>query len=164
MPVFFTGRRPKYIGTYNLNDKVWRDIFKATVKEVEKLIIEGESTFYTGGALGFDVVAFYAVEKLKKKYDGLNNILCIPTINHYSRWNDIDINRFFKMKKSADKIVNVYEIKEYYSYSYGGKLNRRNDYMADNSNICISLWEGNKLGGTYNAIKYIKNIGFRHIQ
>ena len=34
------------------------------------------------------------------------------------------------------------------------KMQKRNIWMVDQSNVVIAVWDGKKSGGTYNCIKY----------
>lgn len=68
---------------------------------------------------------------------------------------------YYKMLKRADKVIFVDSVQGYginniktgeYHIS---KLNRRNEYMVDNSNITIAYWNGLP-SGTKNCIDYAK--------
>jgi uncharacterized phage-like protein YoqJ len=37
-------------------------------------------------------------------------------------------------------------------------MQKRNEYMVDNSDIVIAVWDGSK-GGTYNCVKYAEKLG-----
>ena len=62
----FTGHRV-------LEDK---HLDKALKNEIEGMIKQGVTTFYNGGAIGFDLLAAETVLKLKKKHRDVRLIVC----------------------------------------------------------------------------------------
>lgn len=155
----FTGHRPNKIYGYDLSNPNYQIIAKKVRSIAEDLFInKGVNTFISGSALGFDTVSFFAIKSLKKKYPNqIQNILAIPFKNQNGAWkNPVDLDRYSRMKSSADKIIYVDEIDEYKANSIGAKLNRRNHYMIDNSNYVIAYWDGTK-GGAYNCLQYAKS-------
>jgi len=55
--------------------------------------------------------------------------------------------------------LDKYKIKGYTEDRYyPAKMQKRNEYMVDNSNIVIAVWDGTK-GGTYNCVKYAEKLG-----
>ena len=36
-------------------------------------------------------------------------------------------------------------------------MQKRNKYMVDQSDLVIAVWDGKKVGGTWNTIKYAKS-------
>src|SRR5699024_9745945 len=104
-----------------------------------KIIEEGYDTFISGGALGFDTVAFLSVKNLKKKYPYIQNILAIPFENQPIKWSQKDKNLYQWMKDTADKVIYV-DAEEGYNRTnteigsfHKDKLMIRNEFMIDNS-------------------------------
>lgn len=63
----------------------------------------------------------------------------------------------------VDKLEN-YKIKGYQELIYyPAKMQKRNEYMVDNSDIVIAVWDGTK-GGTYNCVKYAQKLEKKIIQ
>lgn len=153
----FTGHRPNKLFGYDLSNPNYQILAKK-IKYVARVLIEqnGVDTFITGGALGVDTIAFFAVQSLKKDYPHIKNILAIPFIGQQNMWkSQIDLDRYDRMLKLADETVIVENIPQYKGYSFAQKLNNRNHYMVDNSNYMIAVHDGTK-GGTYNCLEYAK--------
>ena len=129
----------------------------------EKIINEGYDTFISGGALGFDTVAFLSVKNLKKKYPNIKNIMAVPFENQHSKWSLKDVNLYNWMKNIADEVVFVDNLENYNRTNanigmfHKDKLMIRNEYMVDNADLLIALWDGNNKSGTANCVKYAKN-------
>lgn len=157
----FSGHRPKYFGSYDLQDEVYRPLIDRVDKEVDYMIENGVNTFLSGGALGIDMVAFWVVEKKKKENPDIRNILCLPYCIQGDNWSKKDRDWLSRMKSRADEVIMVDELDKYRvgkSGKYSSfKLQKRNEYMVDNSEYMIAVWNG-KPSGTKNCIDYaIKN-------
>lgn len=150
----FTGHRPNKLFGYNLSDHKYQVIAQYTREILRPYIEKGFDTFITGGALGFDTVAFFVIESLKKDYPHIKNILAIPFIGQESVWkSSVDIERYNRMKTLATDYIVVDAIPKYSVNGFGPKLNKRNHYMVDNSDLVVALWDGTA-GGTGNCVKY----------
>lgn len=117
-------------------------------KETEKLILNGIRYFYCGGAVGFDTLAAKVVLELKKIYD-VQLIIAVP-----NRWQD----KYFTEKQKeyyrqilhyADKIICLSD------YYYRGCMQKRNQYMVDNSTYCI-CYLISQIGGTAYTVGYAR--------
>jgi len=161
--VSFTGHRPNELfGTYDLNNPKAKMLATKMLQVIEELIeTEGASHFISGGALGTDQIAFICVNKLKQKYPHIKNILAIPFRNQDSNWKgEQDKKRYEKIKSLADDVVFVDEI-DYYnkdkSVEVGAfsnkKMQLRNMYMVDQSQIVVAVYNGQK-SGTQNCVNY----------
>lgn len=156
----FTGHRCDLLYGYNIEIKEYKILAKIIANICKKLIIEeGVDEFYTGGALGFDTVAFWAIEYLKKEFPHIKNILCIPYDGHHKKWiSKIDLDRLCRMKKLADDVVYVDKEEGYLTIngSSNDKLQKRNEYLVDKGEFLISCWNGVESRGTYKCISYAK--------
>lgn len=161
--VSFTGHRPdKLFGTYEINNDRAKLLMSELMKVIEQLIQEKNVTrFVSGGALGTDQLAFMAVHQMKKKYPTIENILAVPFANQAAVWKkETDIKRYEKIKQLADTTVYVDEIDHYNvdkkveigEYS-ARKLQLRNIYMVDQSDIVVAVFDGTE-GGTKNCLNY----------
>lgn len=89
--ISFTGHRPNKLYGYDLKDERYLNLNKFLESILEKKIIEeGYDTFISGGALGFDTVAFLSVKNLKKKYPHIKNNLAIPFEDQPIKWSAKD--------------------------------------------------------------------------
>lgn len=169
--VCFTGHRPdKLIGGYSLRVPLATELANVTTALIESLIIENQArTFISGGALGFDQIAFMCVDRLKKKYPEIQNILAVPFKDQPNAWkNPEDVKRYEKIVERADEVVYVDVIPSYIPkgnkaaegrYS-AAKMQMRNQYMVDQSDLVIAAWDGSS-GGTKNCVDYAKRKGKR---
>lgn len=151
----FTGHRPNKLYGYDLSNPKYQELAKVIKWYCKFLYVEhGVRRFITGGALGFDTLAFFAVNSLKSTYPDIQNVLAIPFVGQENAWKSpIDVDRYNRMKSLADEIIITSKIDEYSANSIGGKLNKRNHYMVDNSNYIVGLWDGTS-GGTANCVNY----------
>lgn len=162
----FTAHRPSKLYGYNIYTpkyyKLGRLIRKKCINLIENQDI---SNFISGGALGGDTISFLVINKLKGTYPNIKNILAVPFRNQPIKWiNQEDTDRYNHIKTLADKIIYVdtleqYKLKGYQEdIYYPAKMQKRNEFMVDNCDILIAVWDGSR-GGTYNCIKYCEKQG-----
>lgn len=167
----FTGHRPDKLYGYNLYSRKYYNLRKLLYELCKRLIEKRNvTTFISGGAIGFDSIAFEEIEKLKSAY-GVENNLAIPFRNQDCKWHESNKIKYKEYKNKANNIHYVDEIEKYQiknnvigDYS-PEKMQERNCYMVDNSDYIVACWDGNKKGGTWNCIKYAlkKNKNILHI-
>jgi uncharacterized phage-like protein YoqJ len=87
--------------------------------------------------------------------------LALPYANQYKKWFPQDVARWNLQKKQADKVIYVDEL-EGYQYNrvavgehHNSKLELRNHFMVDDSDIVVALWNGSD-GGTANCVDYAR--------
>jgi uncharacterized phage-like protein YoqJ len=176
MIVSFTGHRPHWnpdldkLGTgYSIsNDRV--QAYSRLIREaLLPLIQEGAHTFISGGAIGIDQIAFWTVEQLKQEFPHIQNILAIPFKKQYTAWKgDEIITWYHKMVQRANRVIYVDQEEGYLSpipigdYS-AQKMQTRNEYMVNNSQIVVCVWNGSG-GGTGNCVKYAQEQGKRIVR
>lgn len=145
MKICITGHRPDKLYGYNLNDHRYKELFK----QFKKLLIENNCTeAITGMALGADMLFALAVIKLKQEGYDIKLHCAIPCRNHSNKWAYDSKVLYNYILKNADyvKLVSDEEYKPYL-------MQKRNEYMVDQSDKVIAVWDGSK-SGTYNCIKY----------
>lgn len=166
----FTGHRKDKLDLYVCPDnkiKIVFQLFKTITEVINNNPMEKEFHFYSGGAIGFDQIAFDVVEMIKKKFTNTDiviiNEIDVPFKLQYIRWSLEEQQEYFEQIKIADKVVMVDCIEKYkikglaYETYHPAKMQKRNEYMVDNSDLLIALWNGDKKNsGTYNCIKYAK--------
>ena len=145
----FTGSRPKNLLPTNkaYNMEAWtklniqmNDILETIIKYTE----ETEYVFITGGAQGFDQLAFWCVDRLKSHYPEKNikNNLVLPFTNQAEQWmtNGLFSQKEYElMKDKADEIsycVN-YELHNYKDIR--NALMARNSVMINRADVTIAL-------------------------
>lgn len=179
MIVSFTGHRPHHLpwkdklGTgYSISNKRVQAYASLLQENLRPLILnEGAHTFISGGALGVDQIAFWAVAHLKREFPNLHNHLAIPFAKQHTAWKNPEILHWYhKMVQRADSVAYVDTIEGYNrdasvgigEYS-GYKMQIRNEYMVNHSNVVVAVWNGTS-GGTGNCVKYAQEQGKRIIQ
>ena len=168
--ICFTGHRPNKLYGYDLEHPNYNNLKENIYFETLKLIQEKDvDKVITGGALGLDTLAFYTVENInstfKEKYE-IKNKLAVPFKNQPNAWfRQKDKDRYNEMKEIADEVVYVDTLEKYKISNireeeyHPAKMQKRNEYMVDNSDIVIAVWNGDKKGGTWNCIKYAQKLG-----
>ena len=176
MNISFTGHRPnnKNMGGYDWNSIKNEKIRKAIFRDIVYLINDSEDKefrFITGGALGVDQFAFNVVDNITF-HTALNiiNELAIPFKDQPNAWfKQEDKDRYSYQVSKADVVTYVDETDGYIKMTtpqgrYNPyKLQIRNEYMVDNADVVIAVWDGSK-GGTCNCVNYAKKIGKNIIQ
>jgi uncharacterized phage-like protein YoqJ len=159
----FTGHRPDKLGNcYSLKHPESIKISEKLTSILEQLIVEENiSRFISGGAIGFDQIAFWTVHKLKKLHPKIINIVAVPFKNQACKWTDKETLLWYdKMLKVSDEVIYVDEIAGYgmdgikIGEYHVAKMQKRNEYMVDESRIMIACWDGTR-GGTGNCVNYI---------
>ncbi|MWV44869.1 DUF1273 family protein [Paenibacillus sp. HJL G12] len=168
--VCFTGHRPNKLGNcYSLSDVQSKYIHSKLEPVLIDLIEdEGIERFISGGAIGFDQIAFWTVRRLKKTYyPNIKNIVAVPFKNQASKWNDRETQIWYKkMLDMADEVVYVDELADYkvdgviVGEYHVAKMQKRNEYMVDQSLTIVAAWDGTK-GGTGNCVRYARQSGKR---
>lgn len=168
--IAFTGHRPDKLGGYDFYSVNNSKIMISLSKVVKSLLETGYNNFkfISGGAIGIDHMSVFIVDKLRNnqfKNKDIEIEIAVPFRNQSSNWfNQDDIDRYNAQLKIADKVtyidtLNDYKVNDCEENIYHiGKLQRRNEYMVDNCDILIAVWNGSK-SGTKNCIDYAKKTG-----
>lgn len=111
--------------------------------KIEELITRGVLYFGCGGAIGFDMMAGFAVLKLKRKYPAIRLIMVLPSRDQAARWSEKDRSNYVLLLAGADKKV-------YVSDSYTDKcMLERNDRLVSFSGYCIAYLRNMRSGTAY---------------
>lgn len=159
--VAFTGHRPDKLSGYE------RESYRRFVSELAETLYReyyehGTRRFISGGAQGFDQLAFWAIEKMKINYSlkDVENIVYVPFKGQDRRWKEngcFSRNEYNQMLARADEVVYLKE-KAISRYEVVGALMGRNRAMIDDADRLIALcnrddWM-NSHGGTASAMQY----------
>lgn len=172
--ICFTGHRPSKLGGYDWNTQKNQKIMKKlrdTIINVVSNSGETDVMFYCGGALGIDQMAFNICKDLKSTDHNRNYtiVLAIPFKKQDCRWPILSQEEFTSEEMFADVVTFVDMIPEYEITGYKegeyypAKMEKRNEYMVDHSDIVIAVWDGSK-SGTGNCIKYAQKLNKRIIR
>lgn len=136
----------------NLEQPSYKKMAKNIVKEVlnicDSYAFDDINYIVTSANLGFDTVAFFAIQYLKKHHlPNIKSVLTIPyrDINLSKDWNKTDCERFERMKSLADVIIYVDEdIPKYFTNiiakgkPHPYKLNQNNYLISDISSMVLT--------------------------
>jgi uncharacterized phage-like protein YoqJ len=163
--VSFTGHRPNKLGTgYSIsNERVQQYSYMLRDTIMNLIRHEGATRFISGGAIGIDQIAFWTVEQLKESYPSIENILAVPFESQYSNWRNGELVEWYhKMVHRADSVIHVDLLEGYRDYPVADgkysakKMQLRNQYMVDNSDYVVAVWDGTS-GGTANCVTYAES-------
>lgn len=168
--VCFTGHRPKSIFQINPYGEARRKDYQAIVDRIADFVCEmaenGYTRFITGGAQGFDQLAFWAVHKAKKTCPEIINDVYIPFKGQESRWAKTGIfsqKEYRQMLKLADHVyVCVQDIDSRDFKAVTRALMYRNKCMVNDSCYVLGQFEDNSWqdhrtkSGTADCLRYAK--------
>lgn len=146
----FTGYRPsKFPFSLNPDVEEYKKLENALIEQILSLCEEGCHTFYSGMAMGFDIIAAETVLLLKKAYKSANlRLVCVlPFEKQGESFTSYWRSRFNKVLEEADEVIVLAD--DYFIGCY----QKRNEYMVDNTDFVITWYDG-KTGGTKNTIDY----------
>jgi uncharacterized phage-like protein YoqJ len=111
----------------------------------------------TGLALGVDTIFAEICVELSIPFIG-----AVPFKGQESRWPDESQHVYRMLLKAASEVVVVDELPAYHSDHFMGKMDRRNRWMLDQSEMTIAVWDGSS-GGTGNTVALAKKMRGRKI-
>ncbi len=163
MTACFTGPRPKNLYGYNERES-YEAIINMTQAACEELYSRGVRTFISGGAQGFDQLAFWAVSRLGSK---VSNIVYVPFPAQADRWSlDGMFGRqeYDSMLRRADQVHYLFA-NPTSDEDASDKLFDRNHAMVDASDVVVALLAGRAVnwrqacGGTAECVRYAMRKG-----
>lgn len=146
MIVGVTGHRPDKLGSEYQYQGPYSDYIKTSFN---KFLSENQiQQAISGMAIGVDTL--FAETILEHN---ISLIAAIPFLGQEKRWPNESQERYRKiLKNPLVKSVVVCE-GEYANW----KMQKRNEYIVDNCDLLIAVWNGTK-GGTFNTIKYARSV------
>ena len=157
--IAFTGHRNIY--GYNYNTEEYQKLMNLLTMILENEIHNGVDKFISGGAIGFDTIAFSCVNFLKQRYPFIKNTIAIPFKNQYIKWSNEQKRVYFNMLNLSDLNICVDKQPDYRLSNttrediyHPAKMQKRNEFMVDKCDFLIACWNYEKKGGTYNCISY----------
>lgn len=139
MIIGWTGHRPDAFTIEQRNRVIVR---------IDELLREYKpASIIVGGALGVDtwVAATAAVS-------GIPYELAVPFEGHHLTWPEEDQKRYQTIVELAEKVTVVCE-GGWASIRDNWKYQKRNEYIVDNCDYLIGIWNGSA-GGTSNCLRY----------
>lgn len=146
----FTGYRPaKFPFPLKKGDKEYTEFENRLTETVLSLCDRGVLTFYTGMAMGFDIIAAETVLNIRdmcfSKAVRLSAV--VPFKGQPSSFDEEWRRRYETVLSSADETVVLSN--DYYN----GCFHRRNKFMVDNSEVVVTWFDGQS-GGTASTLHY----------
>ncbi len=146
----FTGYRPKkFPFCTEENSEAYKQFDNFLLKSLTALINDNCLNFFTGMAMGFDIIAAEAVLFLKQAYPQRDiKLHCIVPFEQqelsfpYS-WRE----RYENIIKKSDSVTVLSP--EFFKGCY----QKRNEFMVDKSDYVLTWYDGQS-GGTRNTLKY----------
>ncbi len=153
----FTGYRPdKFPFPLEYENEEFTEFENSLVETVFTLAAEEDClTFYSGMAMGFDIIAAETVLLLKKKNRNVRLICALPFSEQGSGFSLEWKNRHREILSKADEVIAVSS--EYSITAY----HKRNAFMVNRSDFVVTWFDG-KSGGTQSTLQYAAKKG-RHI-
>ncbi|HBE80343.1 MAG TPA: hypothetical protein DDW65_21555 [Firmicutes bacterium] len=151
--ICIAGPRPDKLGGYNDNNPLTTKIKNRLYKAIEQAILEGATTFITGGALGVDQWGAEIVLLFKRFYPYLKLIIARPFPGQDELWNPGQIEDYQKLLSQADQVVDVNP-----DPAKKWKYFARNKWMINESDKLITVWDGDQ-SGTKDTINHAKRKG-----
>ena len=134
-----------------------RDVFEADVEErakteIEKLIENGFTTFYSGGMGDFDKICERIVRGFKRKNDDIRLCLILPYIKSSVNNNPEYYNALY------DEII----VPDLGHVHYKRAIIERNRWIIKNSDMILAyVFRG--FGGAWTMLKYAEKSGTKYI-
>lgn len=151
----FTGYRPsKFPFTMDREDSKYKAFENSLIEELLGLVKQNCLIFYSGMAMGFDIIAAEAVLLLKNAYPKLPiKLVCvIPFEGQEDSFTSYWKERYYNVLENCDEKIVLSD-----SY-FTGCYQKRNIFMVDNSDYVLTWYDG-KSGGTRNTIDYALSKG-----
>lgn len=153
--IAFTGHRPEKIGGYDENHPMRIAVKTAIADALKRAIAKYSATreiiVVTGGAQGVDTDAAREAHKL-----GLKFVVARPCNDHGNFFKAEGKVRYQKMLALAHKVVIVNDK----PYDLAGKekcLHARNQWMVNNCDVVVAIWDGSP-SGTSNCVDYARKL------
>lgn len=140
---FFTGHR-------SIDTKTQEQISFVLDYLLKTMVNSGITTFYAGGALGFDTIAALAVLRIKKKFPSVKLLLVLPCKKQTKFWNADDIATYNYIVSRADGV-------EYIADNYTSTcMHERNNRLVELGDIGVAFFEHSG-GGTAYTVNHALN-------
>ena len=143
----FTGHR-------DIPPEDYEKISSALMQVIDRLYREKVTTYFCGGALGFDTVAAVTLLNGRRCYPELRLILALPCPEQSEKWSEASRALYRRILASADEVRTLSPF-----YTRGCML-ERNRYMVENSAVCVAYLR-RRQGGSAFTVDYARKKGLR---
>lgn len=163
----FTGRRPKDLFGY-VKEKYNAIVDKLTLELIRFHLEEGYDTFITGGAQGFDQLAFWAVDRMKRMGYPVKNVVYAPFKKQENKWLEKGLfsRSEYRLMLSRADVVHYcdaeIDVLIASKWKINNALHSRNHDMVNSSVLVFGLYPGDAwmdehcAGGTAECLRYAR--------
>lgn len=120
---------------------------------IEQLYQQGYTTFLSGMALGFDMLAAEAVLRAKANHHDIKLVAVLPMPEQAARFSKESKIRHETILQQADQKIITSQ-----SFTNYGVYHIRNRYLVEHCSILVSYYDGTP-GGTQKTIEFARKIG-----
>lgn len=130
-------------------------IEKNLIKQLVKLIDEGATEFYAGGAVGWDMLCESVVIELREHFPQikLHLILPCPAEEQTEKWNEDDMAEFRRLLLAADTVEICSE------HYFDGCMKLRNQRLVNLADVCVCYYSGKQRSGTGQTVRMAERQG-----
>lgn len=128
---FFTGHRKIHANTLLKINQL-----------IDLAIEQGVTEFWSGMAFGTDLLAAEILTERKLFWKAIT-----PCPYQCIKWSRPDQDAYWRLLRSA---VDVIRMSENYTPTC---MMERNAYMVKNADLCLSVWDGRREGGTFHTLQ-----------
>ena len=155
----FTGYRPEKMPfKIDKSDPGYIEFENRLINKIIELINAGCTTFISGMATGFDIIAAECVLEATEliNHTSVSLICAIPFIEQSKYYSALWKEKYNRLLQKCDNAILISD--KYYK----GCFMKRNIFMVDNSDIVLTFYDG-KPGGTKNTVNYAEGLGRKTI-
>ena len=150
-PQLWDGYPPLNNTTYKSSKQHFHEKHVALMLQIINIYIRsGIKTFIVGGTQGFDLMCAELILSLRK-YNDISLIIAKPFPDHGVQWTTNLKEHFENICEKADSTINVslgiYSPK---------KMALRNQWMIDNADYGLIMWDEKHTGEIFSCMKYSK--------
>lgn len=125
---------------------------EALENAITSLVLAGYSSFGSGGALGFDLLAARAVLKAKETYPHIRLFMALPCRSQDKFWSSDQKKSYSEVLCGSDEII--YTAEGYFR----GCMQKRNRYLVSRAS-CLLAYLNRDTGGTKYTVDYAQKSG-----
>lgn len=114
---------------------------------IEALYRRGYRRFFSGGAMGFDLLAAERMLHFRETHPDVRLIMAIPCADQTAKWPAAECRRYERVLYHAD------ETRVLAPHYYRGCMMVRNRHMVNRSSVCVCYLDKPK-GGTVTTVAY----------
>ena len=123
-------------------------------RELQRKIVELKpKKGVVGMATGTDMWSGWIFVKV-----GVPFIAACPYQGQERKWREDQQRSYRDLLSKADELLFLYDPPTS-DRDAAEKLQKRNEWMVDNSDVLLAVWDGVRKGGTWNCIKYAEKVG-----